>query len=121
MKNFLEHGKSLGKILLLMYAFTAVLLFLLAVLLQKLQLKQGAVSIGITVVYVLTCLAGGFLTGKIKKQKKFLWGLLTSLLYFVAMVLVTLVAKGGEGVESAGIFTDLLLCLGGGMLGGMVS
>ena len=60
---------SFGKILLAMYGVTALLLFLLALLVQKLKLEEGAVSIGISVVYVLSCFLGGFLLGKIRRKR----------------------------------------------------
>ena len=121
MKYFAEQGKSIGKIILTMYGVTAALLFLLAVLMQKLQLKQGAVLAGITITYVIACFLGGFLNGKIKRQKKFLWGLLMGLFYVLIMLVVSVIVKGQLGTTFSGFLTNLLICLGGGMLGGMLS
>ena len=71
MKYLKEQGKSLGKIVLAMYVITALLLFLLAVVVKKMQFDTKGISIGITVVYVISCFLGGFLAGKMKRQKKF--------------------------------------------------
>ena len=121
MRYFAEQGKSLGKILLAMYGITAGLLFLLAALMQKLQLKPGVVSVGIIVIYVIVCFLGGFLNGKIKKQKKFLWGLLIGLVYALMMLVVSVIGKADSGMTFSGFLPNLLICLGAGMLGGMLS
>ena len=113
--------KSLGKMILLMYATTALLLFLLAVLVQQFEWEQGAISIGISVVYVISCFFGGFLMGKIQKTKKFIWGILMGLMYLMIMLVITLIIKHGFYSTMSAFVTNLLLCLGGGMVGGMVS
>ena len=113
--------KSLGKILLLMYAVTALLLFLLAVLVQQFGWEQGAISIGISIVYVISCFLGGFLTGKVQKTKKFIWGILTGLMYLMIMLVITLIVKHGFHSTMSAFVINLMLCLGGGMIGGMVS
>lgn len=121
MKYLKEHGKSLGKILLAMYVLTALLLFLLAALVQKMQFDTKGISIGITIVYVISCFLGGFLTGKMKRQKKFLWGLFMGISYWAVMLVVTLFTKEGAAVTFAGFLINLLICAGAGMLGGMIS
>lgn len=121
MKYFLKNGKTIGKLLLVMYAVTALLLFVLALLVQKIHLESGGISVGISVVYVISCFLGGFFIGKVQKTKKFLWGLFMGVVYVLVMVLLTLIAKGGMGVAFSAFWGNLLLCLGGGMLGGMLS
>lgn len=121
MRYFSENFKSLGKILLVMYGVTAILLFLLAFLVQKLGWEQGVISIGICVVYVISCFIGGFLAGKVQGSKKFIWGIVMGLVYVIVMLMVTLAVKSGFGSNLSDFVMNLLLCLGGGMLGGMVS
>ena len=55
MKYLSESLKSIGKILLLMYVVTAMLLFLLAVLVQRFNWESNLISIGISVVYIVSC------------------------------------------------------------------
>ena len=121
MKDLSGKAISLGKILVAMYGITALLLFLFALLVQKLQFQAGVVSIGISIVYVLSCFVGGFLAGKIKSRRKFLWGLFMGVLYLLVMCGITLIIKRGTEGTFDGFVGNLLLCLGGGMLGGMVS
>lgn len=113
--------KAIGKILLVMYAITAVLLFLLAFFVQKLGWESGAISLGISVVYVISCFMGGFLAGKVQKTKKFVWGILMGLAYMIIMLAVSLAVKHGLHSNMSAFIMNLLLCLGSGMLGGMIS
>ena len=121
MKHLKEQGKNIGKIWLLMYGITAIMLFLLAVLLQNLQIGMKGITAGVTVVYVVSCFFGGFLAGKIKRQKKFMWGLLMGILYVLSLLAVTLLIKEGPAMTFAGFLSTFLICAGAGMLGGMIS
>lgn len=120
-RDLLENVKGLGKILLVMYGVTAVLLFLLALLVQKLELGEGAISVGICAVYVISTFLGGFLVGKVQKTKKFVWGILMGLLYVIVMLVATLIAKKGFHAQMSDFVTNLVLSVAGGMIGGMVS
>lgn len=121
MKYFSESIKSMVKILFAMYGLTAALLFLLAFLVQKLGWESGTISIGISMVYVISCLAGGFLVGKVQQTKKFIWGILISLAYIIMILAVSLTVKHGLHSTMSAFIINLLLCLGSGMLGGMIS
>ena len=117
----MESLKSIGKILLVMYAMTAILLFLLALLVQRLGIESGGISVGICIVYVISCFVGGFFAGKVQKSKKFIWGILIGMMYVIIMLVITLVAKHGFHATVSDFITNLLLCLGSGMIGGMLS
>ncbi len=109
------------KCLLFSYILTAGLLVLLAFVLYKFGLGEGPVAIAIVAIYVLATFFAGFMTGKRMGSRKFLWGLLMGTAYFVVLALVSLVAKGAEEALGESFMTTLLLCAGGGMLGGMFS
>lgn len=109
------------KTLLFSYILTGILLAILAFLLYRLRLGEQAVTIAIIVIYVAATLFGGFVAGKKLKNRKFLWGLLLGAAYFVVLALVSL-AVGKGGIQLGNTFlTTLVLCAGGGMLGGMLS
>lgn len=119
-------GKSYGtlaviKALVLSFVITGIALFLLAFLMYKLGLSESAVDFGVTFIYIFATAAGGLLLGKTMKQKKFLWGLLLGGIYVMIIFTASfMMSKGVAAIAGDGIST-VLLCLGGGMLGGMIS
>ena len=74
------------KILLAMYLVTGVLLLALSAMLYKMQLSESVVSVGIVVIYVVSGFLGGFLSGKVMKTRRFLWGMLMGAAYFLILV-----------------------------------
>ena len=115
----LNQGVRIVKALLASYLLTGGLLLLLAGLLYRFRLDEGKIQIGIILIYIVSCFAGGFLAGKMMKSRKFLWGVLLGLLYFLIMTLVSLAVNRGLQDGTTSYFTTFLLCMGGGMLGGM--
>ncbi|MCM1120623.1 MAG: TIGR04086 family membrane protein [bacterium] len=109
------------KSLLFSYILTGGLLLLLALLLYKADLSQKAVSVGIIIIYVLATFFAGFITGKKLKSRRFLWGALMGAAYFVVLAIVSLAVNRQSGILSGSFVTTLILCCGGGMLGGMIS
>ena len=59
----LNQGMRIAKALLASYLLTGGLLLLLAGLLYRFRLDEGKVQIGIILIYILSCFAGGFLAG----------------------------------------------------------
>lgn len=113
--------KTVLKSLLFAYAITGVFLLFLAFLLFSLNLGEGAASAGITAVYVLSCLLGGFSAGKMMRREKYFWGLLVGAAYFVLLLAVSFAAKGRWDMSLRHGLTTLFLCIGGGALGGMLA
>lgn len=113
--------KAILKSLLFSYAVTGVFLLLLAFLLFQFDLGEKTVAAGILVVYVLSCLLGGFMAGKIMRKDRYLWGMLTGLFYYLLIITVSFVVKGKWDMSLIHAVTTFFLCLGGGTLGGMLS
>lgn len=109
------------KALLAAFALTAVCLVILALLLLKLNLSEANVNVGIVVTYLLSCFVGGFILGKTMGKRKFLWGMGLGAVYFVIAFLISVITGGGIPTAVAHVAVTMLLCLGGGMAGGMVS
>lgn len=109
------------KCLLISYLITTGLLLLLALMLYRFGLSEKVVSICIIAIYIIVTFLAGFLAGKREGNRKFLWGLLMGALYFIILILVSLIVNHGINAVSGNFFTVLLLCCGSGMLGGMVS
>lgn len=109
------------KALLCAYVVTGIMLLILTVLLYKLGLSEENVNAGIILIYVISTFSGGFMIGKFAKIRKFLWGLLAGVLYFILLLLISLGIYHSLRGEAVHLVTTFLLCAGGGMLGGMVS
>lgn len=109
------------KSLLFSYILTGGLLLLLALLLYKAGLSQKVVSVCIILIYVLATFFAGFITGKKLQNRKFLWGALMGALYFLALAVISLIVDRQPGILTSSFGTTLVLCCGGGMLGGMLS
>lgn len=105
--------------LLMSYILTGLMLLLLAFLLYRFQISSNALEIGIIVTYVLSTFLGGFLAGKKAKTRKFLWGLLMGAGYYLILAVFSLLS--GTGQPGASFLTCMIICCGGGMLGGMLS
>lgn len=120
-KEKMEQAIFVVKILLEAYVLTALLLLLLSFFLYKFSLSEKIVSICIIVIYVIATFFAGFVTGKKKETKKFLWGLLMGSLYFLFLLIVSLILNHGVKDLSSNFFSVLSLCIGGGMLGGMLA
>lgn len=109
------------KSLLLSYLLTAGLLLLLSLLLYRFSLSERIVSVSITGIYVTVTFLAGFLAGKKEGSRKFLWGLLMGMLYFLILTLVSIAVNRSAPSLSVSFLTVLALCTGSGMLGGMLS
>lgn len=117
----MEKTLSLLKKLLFAYIVTAVLLMILSFALYKMQLQEGTVRIGIIVIYGISCFFAGFIAGKTEVKRQFLWGLFIGVMYFVVLLVITLLVKHSlQDILGKGL-TTFLICAGSGMLGGMLS
>ena len=102
---------TMGKVLLVMYILTGILLFILAAVLYKMELSEAAVNISIIISYIVVGFVGGFIIGKIKKSRKYLWGAVMGLLYFAVLLIVSLILK--KGLDAAHPYnTDFMHCFG---------
>lgn len=109
------------KALIIAYLVTGVLLVALAFAMYKLGLSENTVDMGITFIYILASAVGGLVIGKSMKQRKFIWGCIVGILYVAIICVASLISvKSGQMIAGDGVST-LLLCMGGGTLGGMIS
>ena len=68
-------------------------------MLYKMQLSESVVSVGIVVIYVLSGFLGGFLSGKVMKTRRFLWGMLMGAAYFLILVIGSILFQKGINME----------------------
>ena len=109
------------KSLLFSYILTGVFLALLSFVLYKLGPGEKIVAIAIILIYVAAAFFAGFMAGKKMQNRKFMWGLLEGVAYFLILAVISAFA-GEEGVTfGKSFFTTFAICAGSGMLGGMLS
>lgn len=109
------------KSLLASYIVTGILLLVLTFFMYKFELNEKNVSAAIVGIYVVSTLIGGMIIGKLTKSKRYLWGMVLGIIYFVLLLLITLGVYRTLNGDSVSIVTSLILCAGGGMTGGMIS
>lgn len=98
----------------------AVLLVLAAFLLEKLGLTESQVRYIIYAIYLITAMTAGMIAGKWQREKKFVWGALAGLVWFVIVFIASL-CFGGAPLELGQLFPAAVCMIGGGMLGGMLA
>ena len=99
--------KILVKSLLLAYVITGAALLLVAFLLFQMEPEESMVLAGIQVIYVLGSFVCGFVAGK-------------GIGYYLFLLLAS-ICSGGIQSAPEQILMTFALCLGGGMLGGILS
>lgn len=109
------------KILLFSYLVTGIILLLLTFLMLKLNVSNVILAGGIIVTYILSSFIGGFLLGKSADKRRFLWGIGMGAIYFVVLVLISILTNSIMGMDTGRALTVMIICLLSGMVGGMLS
>ena len=95
------------KSLLCAYVVTGILLLLLALFAYKLNLEEKQVTIAVM--------------AKWNRVRKFWWGMLVGEGYFMLLLIVSLGLYHLLKNDGVNVVTAMFLCLGGGLLGGMLA
>jgi putative membrane protein (TIGR04086 family) len=122
-KIFHQNAKLLVllKGLLISYIITAFMLLLLSFLMLKLDLPSMIISGGINFAYIISAFIGGFYVGKKIEQRKFIWGLVMGVFYFIVLLVISLMMNRVSPMPLGSLFTVFIICGLSGMLGGMIS
>lgn len=108
----------MGKGLLGSVVLSGAAIMIMALLLLKTGVTEKNIHIAVIGVYVVSCFLSGLYCGKKIKTRRFIWGLLSGVLYFAVLMILSLAMGGGH--LSAGMAAAALICMGSGMLGGML-
>lgn len=117
-------GQKMGTVvkgLILSYIVTGILLVLLAFLVYKFKLTENVTDLAIIAIYVAVTFLGAFVVGKKVKNRKFFWGFLLGFFYIAIIMLVALLLGKIFSVSGMVNLSTMVLCIGGGLLGGMLS
>ncbi len=107
--------------LIVSYAVTGLLLAVLAFAVYKFGLTESVTDMAIVAIYVIVTFLGAFIVGKRIKEQKFLWGLILGTLYIAIITAAALAISHTFHVADTANITSAILCVGGGLLGGMLS
>ena len=111
----------LSKSVLISYLSTLFLLLLISFIMLQTGMSTGAASIAVIITYVVSVFAGGFYMGKHVEQKRYLWGLIAALLYFIIYILISLMINQDTPIQFFEYVKTFLIIAFSGMLGGMLS
>ena len=116
-KNIIE----LSKALLVAYAVMLACMMITTLAIWKLNLSDVILKSSVILIYVLSAASAGIYIGKMKKEKKFLWGMLTGCLYFFILVILTVLSGDFTGRIGMNFVSAFFICIFSGTLGGMIA
>ena len=103
------------------YVISILEIVILAFLLLLLQISEEMVDIGILVIYTSSCFFSGFVIGKKRNSKKFIWGMLVGGVYYLLLLFFSFLWQQSLDTTTADFITSLFICWGSATLGGMLS
>ena len=109
------------KSLLASYIVTGLLLLGLTFLVYRFKLDEQIVVGSLVAIYVISTFIGGYIIGKLMGTRKFVWGLGVGAIYLGLLFLISYGIYREFNTNGLHSVTTVLLCVGGGMLGGMLS
>ncbi len=122
MKNALsgERILSLLKCLAGAYLVTGIMLLVVAGLLYKFSLGENIVDISIIAIYCISSLLSGIFFSKKATGRRFIWGMIAGAAYFLVICAVSAAVEQDFSPLSNSCITTFMICVGSGMLGGML-
>lgn len=112
---------SVFKSLIAAYVVTGLLLLFTALLMQKFGLSDNQVRLFVIMIYGVSTILGGLVFGKIKKNRRFFNGMIFGILYFAVLVLVSAIVNHGFENELGKNIISFIICVLGGIIGGIMS
>jgi len=124
--NIKRTGIHFLKAFFVSIVISVLLILLLAFILYKGNLSGSVEDILVVIVYLAACFSGGFLFGKQEGKRRFLWGAAFGGIYFLVLLALSMVLRSGQepiwqATELSSKIRVLLICVLGGMAGGMLS
>lgn len=113
--------KILLRSLLISYLLSGIFLLLLSFALYKQKLSEPFTNAAVYVLYTVSCLAGGFIAGKLSGSRRFFWGLLVGICYALILILLSLLFQGSIPPSFQNLLPLFGCCIGGGIIGGILS
>ena len=99
---------------------SVLLIFICAFLAYKLRLGSPQIALLVTVIYAAGSFIAGFGVGHLRKEKRLLWGVCAGGVYFLVILLISLIVSHGIGSNGGNVVRNLLICVAAGGIGGIV-
>ncbi len=115
-----ERMSGIVKFLFAAYIVTFLILAILAFLLFKFNVSQGFVNGGVIFAYIFSSFLAGLLFSKRVESRRFIWGALIGFLYFVIILIISMILNRQLFLQIPNLMSVFVLCTLGGMMGGML-
>ena len=102
------------------YLVTLIGILALALILLLFSVTEAMVDVGVLLIYVISCIACGYFTGKNSKLK-FWGGMLAGGYYEGLLLIISYLLHGSLEKNTKDVICLLALCMASGALGGMFS
>lgn len=116
-----KFGVWISKALVFASVFTLLILLFTALLMYKADLSMDAAGYVLMLAYVGAPFLGALYLGKKVVEKRYLWGLVVGICYFLLFLVFSLSMRGVEQLNWSAELRVLLMALVGGVFGGMLS
>lgn len=103
------------------YVLTGILILAAGFVSFKLDLSDRAIGFMVVFIYIFVNAVAGLYIGHRCEKRRFFFGMLEGLLYGAILLVVSVAFSGGTANIAVDGLCSLLLCAGGGTLGGMIS
>lgn len=113
--------KKLLQALLCSYLLSGVLLLVTAFFLYRFRLRESQITLTVAVIYVLSGALAGFVLARATGKRRFFCGLAAGLCYFLILAAVSSFLGKGFSVSISHLLTTMGMCVGGGILGAIIS
>jgi putative membrane protein (TIGR04086 family) len=117
----LKNAVALLKCLIAAYIISALLLLIVAFVLYMADISEGFVTVCIILIYCVSSLFAGYIYAKRAICRRFMWGLMAGVAYFVIICVVSAFLEPEFSMLSISCITTLFICTGSGMVGGILS
>lgn len=111
----------MGKALTVSFIISVACLVIISMLLSVVGMPLNYLAVTVVLTYILSNFVGGFRMGRGMGQKKYLWGLLLGLIYFIIIAIISMCVHSKEGIDMVSAGRTLMICMLSGMVGGMLS
>lgn len=109
------------KALIASYIAMGILLLILTLVLYKFKISNSQIYIGVVITYLLSNFFGGFVIGKIANKRKFIWGAVLGICFFIVLAIISFITTQNFFEGGSNAIIALVASVVGGMIGGMVS